>query len=385
MEIYKKLYKINRNGKILEWYLEREENKYRTISGQQDGKYTTSKWTEAKAKNCGKKNGTTSIEQANKECLAKYEKKLKGGGYVSDLKDAVKFTYTKPMLADTYYSEKWNPETNEVKVTDNRPSEESLAAGEYVIQPKLDGIRCIASKEGLFTRKGEKILGVPHIEERLNKFFEYVDIKLDGELYVHNEDFNNISGTIRREPDKDNEEQALFRSSIEYFVYDIVSEEPYVNRVIILDMVASDFPTKVYNLARTKISNREEIEILHDSYVSNGYEGAILRNLQAKYQSGKRTRDLLKVKKFEDAEFTITDILEGEGNHSELATKIEIEDNGIKVYPSMTGRAEFKELILKEKDQYIGGQVTVKFFGRTPDGSLRHPSVKSLYKDKRDM
>jgi len=133
------------------------------------------------------------------------------------------------------------------------------------------------------------------------------------------------------------------------------------------------------------VTSRAEIDEKHDTYVAAGYEGGILRKITAPYQKGKRTRDLLKVKKFEDAEFTITDVLEGDGNHSGLATKVEIDDNGVKVYPSMTGRAEFKQLVLKQKDEYIGGQVTVKFFGRTLDGSLRHPSVKALYKGERDM
>ena len=143
---YDKLYKLNAHNKIIEWYLEREEEKYRTISGQQDGRKTTSKWTTAKAKNVGKKNATTAEEQADKECLAKYDKKLRGGGYVYKLADASSSTYTRPMLAEPYYSEVWDPETGEVKIKDNRPSEEDLEAGLYILQTKLDGVRSISSK-----------------------------------------------------------------------------------------------------------------------------------------------------------------------------------------------------------------------------------------------
>jgi len=63
MEIYPTLYKVNANGKVLEWHLERDAHKYCTVSGQKDGKSTTSKFTEAKAKNVGKKNETTAEEQ----------------------------------------------------------------------------------------------------------------------------------------------------------------------------------------------------------------------------------------------------------------------------------------------------------------------------------
>jgi hypothetical protein len=384
---YPKLYKLNAHGKVLEWYLERDGNKYRTISGQQDGKQTTSNWTIAVGKNIGKKNATTGEDQADKECLAKYEKKLKGGGYVANIEEVVQFTYTKPMLADTYYSEKCDPETGETIITDNRPTDDVLKLGEYVLQPKLDGVRCLASKEGLYTRKGEKIIGVPHIAAGLEDFFQTNDITLDGELYIHSMDFNELSGTIRRDSENDTNEEAKVRRKIKYFVYDVISEDPYQDRLKVLNLLNSEkaFPEKVYVLSTQTPNSREEINNKHDDFVAQGYEGAILRNNKAPYQEGKRTRDLLKIKKFEDAEFIITNVLEGEGNHSGLATKVEIEDNGVKVYPSITGRAEFKQLVLQEKDQYIGGQVTVKFFGRTPDGSLRHPSVKAIYKGKRDM
>ncbi|WP_196300494.1 hypothetical protein, partial [Streptococcus pneumoniae] len=85
---------------------------YRTISGQEDGLKTTSAWTEAIGKNTGKKNGTNNIEQAIKECLAKYEKKLKSGSYFLDKTKITEKTYIKPMLAETYYSETFDPETN---------------------------------------------------------------------------------------------------------------------------------------------------------------------------------------------------------------------------------------------------------------------------------
>lgn len=382
---YPKLYKLNAHGKVLEWYLERDGDKYRTVSGQQDGKQTVSKWTIAKEKNVGKKNATTAEEQADKECLNKYDKKLKGGGYVSDIKDAATSTYTKPMLAEPYYNETWDPETGKVKIKDNRPTDEVLAEGKYLLQPKLDGVRCIASKEGLFTRKGEAIIGVPHIQGGLKEFFDSNNIKLDGELYNHSIEFNELSGTIRRDPENDDEDEAELRSKIKYFVYDIICDDPYRDRYEVLSMLASSFPVKVFNLAAVAATSRDSISEQHDAYVKAGYEGAILRRVEGVYKESKRTRDLLKVKEFEDAEYTILDVLEGEGNHSGLATKLEIEDNGVKVYPSMTGRAEFKESVLKNKEEYIGGEVTVKFFGRTPDGSLRHPNVKAIYKGQRDM
>ena len=379
---YPKLFKLNGSGKVLTWYLQRDKDKYRTISGQQDGKKTVSKWTVAKPKNVGKKNATTGEEQAIKEIESKYEKKQKSGGYVDDITNAKQFTYLEPMLARVYYDITYNPETGEQKVKDNRPSFEEIV----YVQPKLDGVRCIASKDGLFTRKGEKILGVPHIEENLKPFFGLYDIILDGELYIHEVEFNELNGTIRRDPEEDDKDQTKVRSSIKYFVYDIVdTETEYEYRASVLKSLESNLPEGILNLNSNIAADKETVDKLHDYYVSLGYEGVMVRTKHALYQPGKRSKDLLKVKRFTDSEFTIVDILEGEGNNSGIAAKVAIEDNGVTVFPNMTGSWDFCKEVLEQRDEYLGGQVTVKYFGRTPDGSLRFPAVIGIYKEERDM
>ena len=69
--------------------------------------------------------------KADKECLAKYEKKLKSGSYVLSIKDITNKTYIKPMLAETYYSEVFDPETNKSKVKNNIPSKKEFNKSEW--------------------------------------------------------------------------------------------------------------------------------------------------------------------------------------------------------------------------------------------------------------
>lgn len=383
--IYPTLYKLNNNGVLLEWHLERVENKYKTISGQQSGLKTTSAWTETYGKNKGKKNETTDEEQADKECLAKYEKKLKSGSYFLNIKDINNKTYIKPMLAETYYSEVFDPETNKAKIKNNIPSIKDFNDG-IIIQKKLDGIRMILSKEGAFSRKGEAIQGVPHILESMKEFFvKHPEVILDGELYCHDIEFNVLNGTIRREVKQDTKEQSVIRNQIQYQVYDLINEDIYKNRALTLNNLSLDWPTNVLLLEGTYVTNITAVNSYHNKYVNEGYEGAILRKVNAKYQQGKRTKDLLKVKQFQDAEYTILDIIEGDGNNAGMAAKILINDNGVNVYPNMVGSWDFCRKVLQEKNEYINGETTIKFFGRTPDGSLRHPIVKTLFKSKRDL
>ena len=74
------------------------------------------------------------------------------------------------------------------------------------IQPKLDGVRCIFTKDGAYSRTGKEFKNVAHIEEDLKDFFDkYPDTVLDGELYNHDlkKDFEKIISLVRQGIDAD--------------------------------------------------------------------------------------------------------------------------------------------------------------------------------------
>ena len=95
------LYKRTTTGATQSWEIEIEEDKFRTISGQLDGKKITNNWTTCEGKNVGKKNETSGAEQATKEAEAKHQKK-RDKGYRLDVDNIdVKKFYT-PMLAQDF-------------------------------------------------------------------------------------------------------------------------------------------------------------------------------------------------------------------------------------------------------------------------------------------
>ena len=54
------------------------------------------------------------------------------------------------------------------------------------IQPKLDGVRCVFTKDGAFSRTGKQFMNVKHIETALQPVFaQHPSLMLDGELYNH--------------------------------------------------------------------------------------------------------------------------------------------------------------------------------------------------------
>ena len=96
------------------------------------------------------------------------------------------------------------------------------------IQPKLDGVRCLFTKDGAFSRTGKQFMNVWHLESQLKEFFTiHPNIVLDGELYNHElkDDFEKIISLVRKQkPTLDDRNEAT--ELINFHVYDFISDIP---------------------------------------------------------------------------------------------------------------------------------------------------------------
>lgn len=355
------IYKSTKGGKVQEWTIEVVGNKYRTISGQTDGKKVTNEWTVVYGKNEGRANATTDKEQCMKEAIAKRTKKLESG-YFENIKHIHKQQYFEPMLAA-----KWEDYKNKV---------------EYPLysQPKLDGIRCIVTKDGMFSRNGKPIISAPHIRKALDKLFKHEpDTILDGELYADKfaNDFNAIVSLVKKTKPTDADLKQS-EKNIEYHIYDIPSVDgTFKHRCIELDEIALDFPKCVKQVETHIVNNENEVTEWYENYVERGFEGQMLR-VNDVYEN-KRSKFLLKHKSFVDEEYTIIDIVEGEGNRTGTAGYFVFETAEGKPFKSnVKGTWEETAEMLKNKKKLIGKEATVKYFNLTPDGIPRFPYVINI-------
>ena len=359
------IYKTTKGGKIQEWTIEVVGNKYRTISGQTDGKKVTNEWTVVYGKNAGKANETTDNEQAMKEAEAKRKLKLEKD-YSETIKGINRKRHFEPMLAA-----KWEDYKDKIQ---------------YPIfsQPKLDGIRCIVTKDGMFSRNGKPIISAPHIRESLNEVFEaYPNLILDGELYADKfaNDFNKIVSLVKKTKPTDADLKES-KKNIQYWIYDIPNNDiqfgDRCDRLHDLFNYNFDDMTKHCVEVETKICNDEdEVMGLYEEYVDNGFEGQMLRT-NGKYEN-KRSKSLLKHKSFVDEEYTIIDIVEGEGNRTGTAGYFVFETAEGKPFKSnVKGTWEETAEMLKNKKKLIGKEATVKYFNLTPDGIPRFPYVINI-------
>lgn len=373
----KTLYKTTSNGLTQFWRQEISEDgkAYRTVTGKLDGKEVYSAWMEPTIKNVGKVNETTVEQQVLKEVESNYIIKMNQGNYKESLDDAGKDNYFKPMLAKKYQDD-YVPTLNDYK------------KGIVFSQPKLDGVRCIITIDGMWSRQGKPILSAPHIYEHVKHLFEMEpDLILDGELYNHElkHDFDSIISLVR----KTKPSQAdLIESEkkIEYWVYDAHDMEPFGIRRLMLEQLFKKIDTEQLKLVETiKVFSESELNDVYGSYLEGGYEGQMVR-ISGKEYENKRSKQLLKRKEFIDEEFVISDILEGVGNRSGMAGRIEYKlPDGRIVGAGVRGGFDLYKKLLLEKENYIGTLVTIRYQNLTPDGVPRFAVATKFWGDSKRM
>lgn len=251
--------------------------------------------------------------------------------------------------------------------------------------------RCLATKDGLFSREGKEFVSAPHVYTAVKEFLTNHPeiIALDGELYNHElkNDFNSIMSLIKQ---KTPNEDALRKSAemVQYHVYDVVIDEPFVNRTrIVHDTVYSIGSQSIVSVPTFKVENSEMLDQHYENFLENGYEGQMIR-LNVPYEQ-KRSKTLLKRKEFEDKEFAVSRIIEGIGNWSGYAKAVEFIlpndqrlENGERPKAGIKGNQDFARTLLNGP---VPKTVTVRYQKLTPLGIPRFPIAVAFYENDRDI
>jgi len=369
------LYKKSVKGAIQSWKIMVEGGAFYTESGQLDGKITLSKPTYTEAKNIGKANETTAEEQAIVEAEAKWNKKLKEG-YVENIEDINNKTFIKPILA---YPISKRP--------DSCPIEYPV-----ICQIKKNGTRCVITKDGAFSRKGEQYFNIKHIIKSLEGFFEKnPNVVLDGELEDPTDQKNlnrliKLVAVTRKEKDLTDELISDSENIVRFCLYDgyVVGKESmgYVDRFEEICNKLSEFDNKYINIINMiYVDNVEGVYEYAKTLIDQGFEGAILRIPNMPYVH-KRSMDLLKIKRGEDAEFEIVDILEGKGDWAGCAKKIVCKlDENRTFISNVRGTMDFLREVIIDKQKYIGKFITVGFQDYSEYGVPLIPYTNLVYRD----
>lgn len=371
--LHKKLYKLNSNGKSIQtWEIHiAEDNKsFWTVSGQVNGKMVTSSPTEVVPKV-----KRTQEEQVLLEVNQKVELKRRKK-YVENLEDVG----TKADKALPGYSamlaKKWEDQKKKISFP-------------CFAQPKLDGVRCLATKDGLFTRSRKVIEACQHVRDALAPFFEkYPEAQLDGELYTHEfkDDFETIIKAVRKTGKRVTEEDLGLQAKVQYHVYDaprirdLGPSDPFSARYEALCEEVFEMDPKSVQLVETlNVAFEDHLYDIHGRFLSKGYEGTMVRNCEMPYK-GSRSSELLKMKQFDDDEFEILGVNEGKGGLAGHAATFTLRmPNGAEFRAKMDGSFDRLKAVWENPDLVLGKMCTVVYQGLTnKEGVPRFPVVKAI-------
>lgn len=372
------LYKRAKTGKIQFWEVRVSSNtSISTITKNSGELGTQNPLTHQEnlttGKNLGRANETTHAQQAVLQAESDWKKK-RDEGYKSltDLGITIGENSTVPVDLLNNLLPASNTDANGNIKPMLATDIDKIKKIEYpvYVQPKLDGFRCLIIVEGdevtLLSRSG-KTFDLPHIADAFKG--KGMNVVLDGELYLHGVSFQAISKAIK----KPNE----MTPKICYYCYDVVDFNlEQMDRLTLRNVSTSMLNHRnIYDVDGTLAHSREEITELHNNYVQMGYEGAMARTRTNKYVSS-RSRDLMKVKQFDDEEFEFIHFVLGQRGTEDLVARC-FSKNGIMFNAKMQGTREHKEELYNSGIR-AGSQLTVKFFGLSEDGIPRFPVGKAF-------
>ena len=275
----------------------------------------------------------------------------------------------------------------------------------WLASRKLDGVRCITIVDiqgnvKCYSRQGNEFETLDVIREAV-KQMGLRGVVFDGEICLMdkdgNEDFPGIMKQIKRKNHTiDNPRYVMFDYLTLSEFDNKSSEMPLTGRLGRFAKVAEHIESSIYLsvLQQVVVSDDDHFAKLSTEAEELGHEGLMVRK-NVGYE-GKRTQNLLKVKKFHDAEYQVIDldfedhrvIRDGKEVVMPMLAQAWIEHKGYKVAVGSGWNQEQRIRYQKNPSELIGKTITVQYFEESKNQqgglSLRFPTVKHVFENGRN-
>lgn len=270
---------------------------------------------------------------------------------------------------------------------------------------KLDGCRCVCiKKNGKVTfksRQNNEFMTLDVLKKAIEAL-PYDNFVLDGECCLVNnsgdEDFKGIVSEIKRK-------NHTIQNPI-YMIFDCLTIDEFVGlsgttplaerfrRPVIKHINELPTTTNLRTVAQIKLDSEEDFNAMVEKAAANGWEGIMIRK-NVGYE-GKRSNNMLKVKKFQDNEYVVKEcfngpiqvIENGVRMEKDMLSYITIEHKGNQVRVGTGFSQAEREHYRNHPQDLIGKTITVKYFQESEDAdgkkSLRFPTVKCIYTEGRN-
>lgn len=278
------------------------------------------------------------------------------------------------------------------------------------LQPKLNGVRCTILWElitvgvGMFKESYEGVViaskkglryHLPHITNRFKKedFFrviegEPVNIIYDGELYIHGKSLTYIKDCrpfINEEGKVSNCKGTP--TELEFWAFDLaIPKVIQEDRTALLNILLKDKSSPIKIDPTVTVYTEEHAISLANTWLDEGYEGAICRDQEALYAFGKRASHMMKIKRWERTDCRVIDVIKKNETTINNKTRTYIafileNDLNEESFECTPEGDETKRLsYLSERDSLIGTYVSVKYRERSGNKNVPFQAIVELYK-----
>ena len=209
----------------------------------------------------------------------------------------------------------------------------------------------------------------------------------DGELYDHNKNQATVMGIVLRDTDLGNSINIDDRITVQFKVFDFFDIEDMSitqkDRFSILDKLFDvDDQFKYIKYDKYEIvSSEEEMLKKAEEYTAQGYEGVVLRAIDAKYVLGKsktggRTNFVQKYKLFDEDSAKIISLEEKpnvEGFGFVFNVKTDICPDIFSINAS--GTVEYRKAVFGNQEQWIGKYIRFRYTGKTKNKKPKFPKL----------
>lgn len=268
-----------------------------------------------------------------------------------------------------------------------------ITDGTWFLSRKLDGVRCLTIvRDGTvrcFSRNGKEFETLGVVKEEIRRL-GITDCVLDGEICVMKEDGSDDFQGILKEIQRKDHTIKLPR----YWVFDILTLEEFDsgigNVALSQRRVRKSFDSKILvTLPQSILKSAEELVYFRTTAKEKGWEGLIARR-DVGYE-GDRTKNMLKLKEFFDAEYRVVEAIMGaqrviieEREVEEIVlSAVIVEHKGNRVQVGSGFNMDERRRYFKNPEKIVGQTITVQYFEETVDqngnNSLRFPVFKALH------
>ena len=274
---------------------------------------------------------------------------------------------------------------------------------EWLASRKIDGLRCIiylgddgklhTSSRGA-TNYDSAMFEILTHPALIKLFKNNKGLMLDGECYHHGYTLQQINSIARTQ------KVAKDLEVLQFYWYDIVDlNNPFKSRLAKMKSIAEELkeygseigwdPDRIFKENELRIQFVPQVEVsgwdnmmkLHNEYVSEGWEGLVIRDPKRPYKPNGRTNDMIKIKVYKDDCFKVIDKEAGLRGSEDMVFIMEMPDGRTFKAKPFGDREQKEEYWINFDKKYKGHIGECKFFYYSDDGIPLQPAFKAFRDD----